>query len=182
MKKSILSVLMLTMVMAVSAQARFELGVKGGVNLASLNSDDSNTDGNVTAYHGGAYGLIKIAKFGIQPEVLFSKRGSEEVDLGYLDIPIIAKYYVAGGFNLQAGPQFGVLLNAENDNGDDVSDFLKGSDLSAAVGAGLDLPMGLNLTARYIIGISDVNDVGGDKITNNVFQLSVGYSLFKLGK
>jgi len=181
MKKIVLSMLMLTIVTCAYSQAKFELGLKGGLNLASLSSDDDNVDSNVTAYHAGAYGLIKIAKFGIQPEALFSKRGGDAVDLGYLDIPVMVKYYIAGGLNLQAGPQFGVLLNAEDEDGNDVSDCIKGSDISAAVGAGLDLPMGLNLTARYIIGISDVNDGGAEEITNNTFQFSVGYSLFKLG-
>lgn len=180
MKKIFLSVVLVAFATLGFSQAKVELGLKGGVNMASLRGGGGD---NITAYHGGAYGLIKITKFGIQPEALFSKRGAEAVDLAYLDIPVMFKFYIAGGLNVQAGPQFGVLLNAENEDGDDVKDFLEGSDLSAALGAGLDLPMGLNLTARYVIGLKDVNGVsGGDELKANTFQLSVGYSLFKVGK
>jgi len=182
MKKIFLSVLFVAIATFGFTQAKVEIGLKAGLNLAELSGNDNVAGDNITAFHGGAYGLIKISKIGIQPEVLFSKRGNDEVDLGYLDIPVMLKFYVAGGLNLQAGPQFGVLLNAEDSDGADVKGLLKSSDMSAAVGAGVDLPMGLSVTGRYIIGISDVNDsVGGGEIKGNTFQFSVGYRLFKVG-
>ncbi len=178
MKKVFLSILFASLVIVGYSQAKVELGLKGGVNMATLKGSAGD---NITAFHGGAYGLIKITKFGIQPEALFSKRGDDAVDLAYLDIPVMLKFYLAGGLNVQAGPQFGVLLNAEDEDGNDVSSFLEGSDISAAAGLGLDLPMGLNLTARYIVGLKDVNSGGGAEFKANTFQFSVGYSLFKLG-
>ncbi len=178
MKKVFLSILFVSLVTLGFSQAKVELGLKGGVNMASLSEGGGD---NITAFHGGAYGLIKITKFGIQPEALFSKRGADAVDLGYLDVPIMLKFYIAGGLNVQAGPQFGILLNAEDSDGNDIKSSLENSDLSAAFGAGLDLPMGLNLTARYIAGLKDVSAGGGD-VKANTFQLSVGYSLFKVGK
>ena len=160
-------------------QAKVELGLKGGVNMNDLSGD---TGDNLTAFHGGAYGLIKISKLGIQPEALFSKRGSEEVNMSYLDVPVILKLYLAGGLNLQAGPQFGINLNAKNEEGKNISYQVKSSDLSVAVGAGVDLPMGLNITARYLIGMSDIGkDTGIEDIKANTFQFSIGYRLFKLG-
>ena len=163
------------------SQAKVEIGLKGGVNMASLNGDNLNSN-NVTAFHGGAYGLIKITKIGIQPEVLFSKRGDDQIDLAYMDVPVMLKFYLAAGLNVQAGPQFGVLLNAENANGDDIKDTLKNSDLSAAMGIGWDLPFGLNVTGRYVLGLKDVNDLPNTpSVKGNTFQLSVGYKLFKIG-
>jgi hypothetical protein len=162
------------------SQAKVEIGLKGGVNMASLNGDNLNSD-NITSYHGGAYGLIKITKFGIQPEVLFSKRGNDQLDLAYMDVPVMVKFYLAAGLNVQAGPQFGMLLNAEDVDGNDIKGTLKKSDLSAAMGLGWDLPFGLNVTGRYILGLKDVNDTVGPSIKGNTFQLSVGYKLFKVG-
>lgn len=180
MKKVFFATILVVLSVVSYGQAKVELGLKGGVNLASLNG--GNVDGdNITAWHGGAYGLIKITKIGIQPEALFSKRGADGLDLGYLDVPVMLKYYLAAGLNLQVGPQFGVLLNAEDANGNDVKGTLKNSDLSAAIGAGFDLPMGLSLTGRYIIGLSDVNEAG-PSVKGSTWQFSVGYSLFKLGK
>lgn len=181
MNKYFLAALLIGSSTLAFSQAKVEIGLKGGVNMASLNGDNLNND-NVTAFHGGAYGLIKITKFGIQPEVLFSKRGNDQFDLAYVDVPVMVKFYLAAGLNVQAGPQFGVLLNAEDENGDDIKDTLKNSDLSAAMGLGWDLPFGLNVTGRYILGLKDVNDVAsGASVKGNTFQLSVGYKLFKVG-
>jgi hypothetical protein len=180
MKKIFLSVVLVAFATLGFSQAKVELGLKGGVNMASLNGGGGD---NITAFHGGAYGLIKITKFGIQPEALFSKRGADAVDLGYLDVPVMLKFYIAGGLNVQAGPQFGILLNAEDEDGNDVKGALENSDLSLAVGAGFDAPFGLNVTARYVAGLKDINNVSGaGELKANTFQLSVGYSLFKVGK
>jgi hypothetical protein len=182
MKKNFLATLLLGCAFLSFGQAKLEIGLKGGVNLATLNTDNLSVDeSNVTAFHGGGYALIKITKFGIQPEALFSKRGTDKIDMAYLDVPVMLKFYLLGGLNLQAGPQFGVLLNAEDENGDSVKGILKGSDVSAALGAGWDLPFGLSVTGRYILGISDVNDSVGPSIKGSTYQFSVGYRLFKIG-
>lgn len=174
-------------------QAKVELGLKGGLNFANLKGD---TDGinyeSRTGFHAGAYGLIKVANIGIQPEVIYSKQGTTitfddvqgdlESDLVYLNFPIIAKFYLPLGLNLQAGPQFGMLLSAESD-GDDIKEGYKSADLSAALGAGWDAPFGLRLTARYLIGLNDIDDSGDDfEQKNRMFQVSIGYALIKFGK
>ncbi len=175
-------------------QAKVELGLKGGLNLASLSTDQSGVDfNNKTGYHFGGYGLIKILSFGIQPEILYSTRGSElkvqnvagtlSQDYSYVDIPIMFKLYTVAGLNVQAGPQFGMLLSTSGKNADgsklSKSDF-EDSDLSAAFGLGWDAPFGLNLTARYVLGLTDVSIVNSNK--NRTFQLSVGYKLVGFGK
>lgn len=177
----------------VLAQAKVEVGLKGGLNMSSISSDQKAVDfSNKTGYHFGAYGLIKVLSFGIQPEILYSTKGADvsaqnaadfSQDFTYVDIPIMFKLYTVAGLNVQAGPQFGMLVSAggKDDNGDkiDKSDF-KDSDISAAFGLGWDAPFGLSLTARYVMGLSDINPNGDSK--NRTFQLSVGYKLFGLGK
>lgn len=182
MKKTLLT-LSLVLISAIAfSQASVSLGLKAGANFANADTDIS-TDG-ITSFHGGAYGLIKLANIGIQPEVLFSKQGADtnfgDVDLSYVNVPVMVKFYLPLGLNLQAGPQFGILTKAESGS-TDVKDAYKNSDLSAALGAGWDAPFGLQFTARYVLGISDVSEDAGD-FKNRTFQLSIGYSLFKLGK
>lgn len=184
MKKTILTLSLALFAFIGFGQAKVEIGVKAGANFANTNIDDANS---ITSLHGGAYALIKLASIGIQPEILFSKQGSEfsggsEIDLSYVNIPVMLKIYFPGGLNIQAGPQFGILTKAEDEDGDDLKDALKGSDISAGIGAGWDAPFGLQANVRYIFGISDINDVaGGDEVKNNTFQVSIGYSLFKKG-
>ncbi len=180
------------------AQAQFAVGIKGGLNFAKLDVSQSagtNYEGR-TGYHAGAFALIKVGAFGIQPELIFSRQGSKiqqpntqdlEANFDYINIPIIAKFYLPLGLNLQAGPQFGFLTKAQVEqtagNFTSVKDASKSSDVSIAMGAGWDLPFGLTVDARYNLGVSKVNDTSGSgDVKNRVFQVSVGYKLFKFGK
>lgn len=183
-----------------NSQVQFALGVKAGPNFANIDANSSIGANykNRTGFHGGAFALIKLTKIGIQPELLFSQQGSivnynssaGEANFDYINIPIILKLYTVAGINLQVGPQFGFLSGGEikqTINGvssvQDAKDFYKGSDFSAALGLGWDLPFGLTVDARYNLGLSKIN--GGtnpDESKNQVFQFSVGYKLIKLGK
>ena len=196
------------------AQVRFDLGLKGGLNFANVSASSSiakNYEGR-TGYHLGAYAMIKITKFAIQPEVIFSRQGQNfstssvsdlESSFDYFNVPIMIKFYLVGGLNIQAGPQFGFLSSAKGDvvdaannvtKGKDLTEFVKESDVSLGVGAGWDLPFGLNITARYNIGLSDINkytnnaiplqtsSLGNAQAKNQVFQFSLGYRLIKFGK
>lgn len=164
---------------------RIDIGLKGGLNFSKLNIPDINTS-QKTGYHLGAYSLFKFAKIGIQPEFIFSQQGSK-VDLGnwdtkYINIPVILKLYLAGGFNLQAGPQFGFLNKAELD-GNSIKEDLKTADVSLGLGLGWDTPIGLKLDARYNMGLTDnSDDPAYETIKSQVFQLSVGFGIFHLGK
>jgi Outer membrane protein beta-barrel domain len=183
------------------SQAEVALGIKGGLNFANVNTSSTAAAYNSrTGYHAGAFLLMKFAKFGLQPEVIYSQQGttvkfnSQNLDqnFSYINIPIMLKLYLVGGLNLQAGPQFGFLSKASSETynpltgaktTEDVKDKLKGSDISIGLGAGWDLPFGLNIDARYNLGVSDNNnDSSGPTTKNQVFQLSAGFKLFKFGK
>ncbi|HEX3166339.1 MAG TPA: porin family protein [Chitinophagaceae bacterium] len=164
---------------------RIDIGIKGGVNFSKLEIPDIST-ANKTGYHLGAYSLFKFGKLGIQPEFIFSQQGSR-VDLGdwdakYINIPVILKLYLAAGFNLQAGPQFGFLNKAELD-GNSIEDDLKIADVSLGMGLGWDTPIGLKFDARYNMGLTDnSDDPAYEIIKSQVFQLSLGFRIFHLGK
>lgn len=190
MKKLLIVALLVVGTQAAFSQAQFAVGIKAGVNVSKLNNDDIESS-SITAFHGGAFALIKLTAIGIQPELLFSQQGTkiDDVSLGegdlkmsYMTIPVMVKFYLPGGFNLQAGPQFGFLNSAEFD-GDDVKDSFKNSDMSLNVGAAWDAPFGLVLDARYNIGLSDVSDESTlGEFKSGIFQFSVGYKIFKFGK
>lgn len=182
------------------AQVQFALGVKGGPNFANLdvNSSVSANYENRTGFHGGAFALFKFTKIGVQPELIFSKQGSNvqfnsgdgEANFDYINIPIIFKLYTVAGINLQAGPQFGFLSGGEVKQTisgitsvADAKDFYKTSDFALALGVGWDLPFGLTLDARYNLGLSEINDgTNANESKNQVFQISAGFKIIKLGK
>ena len=188
------------------AQAEFAIGLKAGPNFATIDTESSATANykNRAGFHGGAFILVKAAKFGIQPEIIFSQQGSKveinsqnfESNFSYVNIPVILKLYTIAGINIQAGPQFGFITNAETPIQDqlnpgsyrveDVKDKMKSSDFTVALGLGWDLPFGLTIDARYNMGLSKIYDDAPSQQTedakNQVFQVSLGYKLIKLGK
>ena len=189
MKKTLIVLLLSVVGYGAFAQAQVAIGLKAGVNVAKLNNDDVESS-SITAFHGGAFALFKFTSIGIQPELLFSQQGTsiDDVSLGkgdlkmsYMTIPVMVKFYLPGGFNLQAGPQFGFLNSAEFD-GNDVKDSFKNSDMSLNVGAAWDAPFGIVLDARYNIGLSDISeDSSIGEFKSGIFQFSVGYKIFKFG-
>lgn len=193
MKKTILTLSLSLIVMVAFSQAKLGIGLKAGLNSSNPDVNDPLATVNAAStFHGGLYALIKLTKIGIQPEILYSPQKNDvafgsiatvEQQKVYVDIPIMVKLYLAAGLNIQAGPQFGFLTSAEDAAGIDIKDTFKGSDTSVAVGAGWDAPFGLQANVRYIIGLSDINDIPGSvtEIKNRTLQISIGYELFKLG-
>ena len=196
MKKILLSAVAVMAFMSVSAQeTRF--GVKAGVNFHTLTGDIEDQSSKV-GFQAGAFAEFKLSdKFAIQPELLYSTQGTkfEEGDdeikynLSYLNIPVMAKYYVAEKFSLEAGPQIGFLLSAKGKfditeegvsvSGDeDIKDSFESIDFGINFGAGYDFTENLSAGIRYNLGLSNIakTEEGSDaKIKNSVFSLSVGY-------
>ncbi len=199
-------------------QMQVELGVKGGVNFSNINSSSAVVAvyGEQTGYHAGAYAMFKFGKAAIQPEVLYSSEGQQykysqpgfpqlNSTFNYINVPLLLKIYVTDWLNLQAGPQFGFLLNSKgylygyNQSGPPVvtyqslDHYVQGFNTSIAIGAGVDLPFGLNFSLRYNGGVRDINNLTGQysqgvsssfgtsAAKTEVFQISVGYRLFKIG-
>jgi hypothetical protein len=174
------------------AQSQFSVGLKGGLNFANLDVKSiSNTYDNRTGYHAGAFALMKFGNIGIQPELIFSQQGSTvkvngadlESNFSYMNIPIMVKLYTVAGINLQAGPQFGFLMNdpVVVDDNQEIQGAIKKSDIALGLGVGWDLPFGLTIDGRYNLGLQNVSDDPSFDIKNQVFQVSVGFKLINLG-
>ncbi|MBO9584275.1 MAG: PorT family protein [Flavobacterium sp.] len=210
MKKSILIFCALFSGATILAQSeKVKLGVKGGVNISSLTFDESEL--NSSAKYGFTAGLmaeIPLAKkLSIQPEILYSQQGVKmtfsdpevtnsnyrsTISLNYLNIPVMLKYYVANGLSLQAGPQIGILLKANNKSQDNflgyenhenynLSEYSNGVDTSINLGLGYQFKNKFYADARYNISYSNVfkdpNDtyIIHNDMKNRVFQITVGY-------
>ncbi|KAF2513699.1 PorT family protein [Flavobacterium zhairuonense] len=183
MKKIILSAVAVMAFGFANAQD-VKFGVKGGLNFANLGGD---LDGDgVTSFHVGALAEIKLSdKFAVQPEVLFSGQGADFSEDGfdstlkfsYLNIPVMAKYYVIEKLSIEAGPQIGFLLSAKNED-EDVKDSFKSVDFGVNFGAGYDFTEHFFAGVRYNVGLSNIADVPDEadfKTNNGVFSVSVGY-------
>jgi hypothetical protein len=191
----VFSVFALIPLVASSQEVGF--GIKGGVNLSTLNFDDPEASyDSKTGFHAGLFLRGKFDRIGIQPEVLlFTQKGSltttilgtTEESFTYLSVPVMFKFYPVGGLNLQAGPQFGFLLDGERKyntvlgNGSkDITDYYKSSDVSVSFGGGYDFGFGLTFDLRYNIGLKDINnEENGDPVKSRVFLVSLGWNFLR---
>ena len=158
---------------------------KIGLSVASVGGD---VDGDYKAGLAvGAEAEYHVSPLiGVSAGLLYSQQGCkwsadlDEEDGGgnvevkwkpaYLNIPILANFYVANGLALKAGVQPAFMV--AKDDAERVNTF----DLSVPVGISYEY-MNICLDARYNIGCTKVwKDVKG---CNSVFQVTVGYK-FKL--
>ena len=170
----------------VNAQ-KIRFGAKAGLNFAFITGDNTDNLDPITNFHFGAMTEIKVSdKFSLQPELIYSGQGyNTNIDsegiiaLNYLNIPLIAKYNVTERLSLEAGAQIGFLLSTKG-GADDYNDLFKTTDFGVNFGLGYKLNNRLNFSARYNLGLTDINNIDGisDKNKNGVFQLSVGYFIF----
>ena len=168
---------------------RFAFGVKGGLNFANMNGTDfspkTKTDFHIGALLNLRYGLKnKIQGFGLQPEVLFSRLGfvfdKQTCTFNYITIPIVLKAYVFNGLGIEAGPYFSYLLSASPEsihinNGPAIvlSGLKGGSDAGICVGATYQIPKGLFVGARYMLGFQPLANNLAWK--NDAISISVGW-------
>lgn len=160
-------------------------GVKGGFNLSTI-SDYSNQDDLKYGFQTGAYAIFKTSeKVALQSELMYSRQGrkvggSNTVRYNYLNLPILVRVSPFKHFNIQAGPQVGLLASAKSKrNGykTDASSHLRTFDFSLTGGVGISGKK-VDIDFRYIHGaISTYKGVNGDNFANRVFQISIGYRI-----
>ena len=177
MKKStFLIITLLTISQIAVAQSNLRFGVKAGLNYANFTNTEIKTDA-ITSYHAGI--LMEFSIFdnlAIQPELLYSTVGASydnaitdvKNELGYISIPILAKFNLSESLFLEAGPQGSFLLNKKDEVYDDYNEF----DFSVNAGLGVNLTKNLFVSARYNLGVSEIARDAEAK--NSVVQLSLG--------
>lgn len=194
--KTKLSVLLVCVLLAQASFAQFRLGIKGGANFTKVDGK-SFRDEFRYGYHLGGFAEIGLGnKLAIQPEVLFNQyqtradssfenvyqnsvniNNYQDVKLNYLSIPIMLNYKVGKLLTLQAGPQFGILIDQQRTLLENGEEAFSGGDFSLAGGAVINISK-LRLTGRYFVGLNNVSDIDDqNKWKNQGFQVSLGFAL-----
>ena len=170
---------------------RPNFGIKVGAQASKLGQPIINWDSRYR-WHIGLLAHLPIAEHvAVQPELIYSAQGAEhittatetELELGYLNVPILFQYVTNWGFRFQAGPQIGILLDAKrkvNGAKSGVSNSFKKVDLGAIAGISYKMKAGLGFDARYVYGLTNIakdnNSVGlGTDLKNLVIQVGVFY-------
>lgn len=174
-------------------------GIKGGVNFATLYTDDVSDQNmklglNLGLWHQSADGHF-------QTEISFSNKGSEVVydgalgngkyryNLNYLEVPLLFVGHI-DNLNLHFGPYFGLLVGANIKDVDsdgsvngvatlDRDDF-NALDYGLSGGVGIDFQES-QIGLRYNYGLREVGKSGGsfggagNNAKNAALQLYVGF-------
>ncbi len=181
MKKIFMFVAIATIFVTTQVNAQnFKYGIKGGANFATFGGKDTHKDTKFgTAWNVGLVGEYFFnEKMAIQPELLFSHQGAKVSDvkhkLNYVTLPIMFKYNIYKGLNLQAGPQIGYLIAAKEGD-EDVKSKMNKVDFAINLGVGYRFTNNIFMDLRHNFGVSKLDKDGDAYIFNRVLQLSVGY-------
>lgn len=188
------STLMAVLACSTAAWAQVGGGIKVGVNLATVsgfNDSDGSTSQRTGLVAGGfvTVGLIPLVAF--QPEVLFSMQGTKlhfsgsgistdaTAKIDYIQVPLLLRIGNSGKAAASlyglVGPTFGILARARQD-GEDIKDELKDTDVGVVVGAGVSLSRFL-IEGRYTYGLRDLNKVEDPGGANKNRVISVLFGL-----
>jgi hypothetical protein len=200
MKKLLLAAAI--MISSVAANAQNEVGQISiaptvGINLSNLTKvDNSKMKFGIAAGAVAEYGVAE--KFGVSFGLLYSQQGCKIKDEGekwsmkldYLNMPIMAQYYVVDGLAIKAGIQPGFLVTkkAKYDGtltavvaGESASKpYTESVTISDAKGFAFAIPVGLSyeyanfvLDARYNIGVTKA--IKEYDCRHSVFSFTLGY-------
>lgn len=179
-----------------------QFGVKAGMNVSSL-SKDAGLDDNKSkiGFNAGLFMNAPLGQnFSIQPEILYNNLGdkvsyknqsgveyaSVARNLDYISVPVMFQYNATPEFYLEAGPEFGFLVNAKVKTDNSIlnsttttsldTDAYKDFNMGLGLGAGYYFTPKIGITARYVAGLTDVySSNNGDKVKNNNFQVGLAY-------
>lgn len=181
------------MIATLSASAQNEVGQftlkpMAGINLATLTGlNDNKMRVGLVAGVEAEYGVAE--NFELSLGLLYSMQGTkwkegdvtDTYKMDYINIPILANYYVTKGLAIKAGLQPAFKASAKNK--------ISGGNASAEAtmdgvsGFTLSIPLGLSyeyegfvFDARYNLGVTKVFKENGDKTPkNSVIMFTVGY-------
>ena len=199
----LVAVLAVTPVLFSHARAGALIGIKGGLTVSDLWGEDSGGADMKAGFLGGAFLTYMFTEtFGIQPELLYHRKGVKEdfygIDitwqLDYLEFPILFKVAiptessVSPGFVI--GPAFGYNLDstlkgeylgqtAEEDAGDITSDM----DVGVVMGLNVNFDIGsaeILFDLRYTLGMMTIDQEGEAAIRNSAVSFMAGVA-FPIG-
>ncbi len=188
------------MVAAISANAQNEVGQltlmpKAGINISTITGSGSDKKSKVGLVAGAEFEYGVAQNFDITAGVLYSMEGAKigdaKFNMDYINIPILANYYVVPGLAVKAGiqPAFNVRKKASyNGNTVNIDDVMNavldwtGAGVETGVKTfNLSIPVGLSyeyqsfvLDARYNIGVTKLFK-NADQGRNSTFAITLGY-------
>lgn len=198
MKKLIVTLITITAAFTfASAQVipSFQLGIKGGVNFASLSSSAGSTfsSSNRAGYLGGLWARVGALGFNFQPELYVTGKNVQITDNGTeikakftsVDVPLLFGGKVGAfgfGGRFYTGPLVSFAVNKDQSFGSAVGNATslnyKDQNYAWIFGAGIDIK-NISVDLRYEAGLSK-QTYGSSQTRVSLFSLSLAVPLLKI--
>ncbi|MEP7197114.1 MAG: porin family protein [Saprospiraceae bacterium] len=188
MKKYLALAIVFVTIFSVAQSQHINIGIKGGLNIYTVNGSNYYKNTQQLAFNLGLLGHIHLSKrHALQPELVYSVEGFKyesggskvDVQLRYVNVPVLFQYMFDNGFRLELGPQLGFLQNAksrEDGTSTNVSYKYQRTELGIAGGFSyVNPPTGLGIDLRYNHGLSDINRGSYYESFNRGVQLGLFY-------
>jgi hypothetical protein len=194
MKKLMMIAAMMLMSVGAFAQEAGEMYIKPMVGATfSTITDFDNSKFKFGLIGGAEFGYNVSDAFAVTAGALYSMQGAGAKDsdtrtdasttLSYINIPILANYYIIPGLAVKAGFQPGFLVSAKSKykaNGHDHeitgTDGYKKVDISIPLGVSYEFS-DFVIDARYNLGLTKIFDIDAGSSKNSVIMLTVGYKI-----
>lgn len=192
MKKLLLTVVCVAIVISLSAQVNFDLGVKGGVNFSKLSFEKEDySSESVIKKHFGAFGRIGWNRVFVQPEVYFSGKGGDisdpqltltSFDFNTVDVPVLLGIKLIKGkvfdMHIVGGPVFSGITTKDVSGGSiSNKSFYNDYFFGVQYGVGIDV-LFFTLDARMENGLNELYSDPTITGKNQTFMVSLGFKFF----
>ena len=177
---------MTTSLFSIAINGQTALGVKAGVNIASMPDSYKQR----VSFHGGIFVNRTLNKyFSIQPEIYFSGEGqrayynsAEHVwALDFIEVPLMIQAYPIRQVLLEVGPQVGFLVSAKEKAGTTYNRSVKENfanvQFAIATGLGVKLSDIIIVYARYNFGFTDLTAYDAIEHRGKVGQIGLAIQL-----
>ncbi|WP_033148191.1 outer membrane beta-barrel protein [Prevotella sp. P6B1] len=183
MKKLMMIAAMMLAAVTVSAQEAGQVFLKPMVGATLTNVTKIEGKMKFGEVAGAELGYMLSDNFGLSVGALYTMQGEKgknnvgDFKLEYVNVPILANCYVAPGFALKAGVQFGFMTKAKNSNVD-FKEYCNKTDISIPLGAAYEFG-DFVIDARYNFGLSKIvkKDYTDESYKNSVIMLTLGYKI-----
>ena len=187
MKKIMMIAALMVATLSASAQnevGQFTLKPMVGLTLTTITGGNADMKVGLAAGAEVEYGITD--KFGLTGGLIYSMQGckyseggtTSTTSLDYINVPILANYYIIPGLAVKAGLQPGFKVRGKwktEANGQSTE-----GDFNGGKSFDLSIPFGISyefsnfvIDGRYQLGLTDTSNGGSSK--NSVFMISVGY-------
>ena len=199
MKKLMMIAAMMVATLSASAQEAGQIYLKPmvGATLSTFTGDVSDTKMKFGILGGAEVGFKVASSFDVTAGLLAAMQGSKAKDndytkdasstLTYLNIPVLANFYIVPGLAIKAGIQPGFLLSSKSKSKEKVNNTWEEVENTSKDGLNkfdLSIPVGLSyefsnfvIDARYNIGLTKIMKDPYPSARNSVIMLTLGYKI-----